>query len=410
MNAISSCLRFTAPSTKPWRALALLPWCLASVLPAAHAQSVTALACVPALIGGGSGGTSTCTVTLGAAAPAGGAAVLLASSLSALAASVPQITVPAGQVSASFQVGTNARYRLHAGVAFNAVITATRVASAGASASATLTVSAPPRPADISSGVSPGARFQWQGKVCGGIGPVGGLAEVLYQCSPATRTAFGSCTFLQECSIGCRRVAPAGATFKDFCATTGPNPVALSKSLAISGDRVAASLVTETPVGTRLTQGLPGAISNQGMVGGIGGISVNADIFPHEGGITIPSGANSAGFTVATSYVPTVTFIDVVGNWGDAGSVTTTNGRTGHAWLALVPPQPAPALPMPTLGDFKITGGNPVSGGQASIGQIDVSGVSSGGGPTVTLRSSTRTSPRCRPPSACLLVGCWGSR
>ena len=384
MSLSDLCPRPENPAPRPWRALALLALCLASLLPGARAQSVTALACVPAVIGGGSGGSSNCTVTLGAVAPAGGAAVTLGSSLTALAASVPQLTVSAGRASASFTVTSNARYRLHAGLPFNVVISATR----GTTASAGLSVTAPPRPADFNSGVSPGARFQWQGKICGQIGPVGGNAEVLYQCSPASRTAFGSCTFLQECSIGCRRVAPAGATFHDFCATSGPNPVALSRRLAISGDRVPATLLTEAPVGARLTQGLPSPISNQGMVGAIGGISVNADAFPHDGGITIPTGASSAAFTVATSYVPTVTFIDVVGGWADAGSVTTTNGRTGQAWLTLVPPQPAPTLPMPTLGDFKITGGNPVSGGQTSIGQIDVSGVSSGGGPTITLTSS----------------------
>ena len=365
-------------------ALTLIAWVLAATASTARAQSVTSLACIPAIIGGGSGGSSTCTVTLGSAAPAGGAAVTLASSLTALAASVPNVTVPAGQATASFSVATNARYRRYSALPFNVVISATRTTTA----SATLSVTAPPPPADFSSGVSPGARFQWQGRVCGQIGPIGGNAEVLYQCTPATATTFGSCTFRQECNLGCRRVAPAGVTFNDFCATSGPNPVALARSYAVSGDRVAATLVTEAPVGAALTQGLPGAISNQGMVGAINGISANAGVFPHDGGITIPRGASSVGFTVATSYVPQATFIDVTGNWADAGSVTTTNGRTGHAWLTIVPPEPAPALPLPTLGDFKITGGNPVIGGQGSIGQIDVSGVTSAGGPTLTLTSS----------------------
>ena len=384
MNLIESRYRVLARPSRPWRALALLAFSLASLAPGVQAQSVTSLACLPAVIGGGSGATSTCTVRLGAAAPAGGAVVTLASSLTALAASVPRLTVPSGQTSASFAVATNARYRLEAGLPFNVAISATRVTTA----SATLNVTAPPRPADFSSGVPPGARFPWQGSVCGGIGPVGGNAGVLYQCSGPTVTAYGSCTLKQECSTGCRRVAPNGATFKDFCATSGPNPVAISKSYVVSGDRVPASLVTEAVVGTKLTQGLPSAISNQGVVGGIGGVSVNASIFPHDGGITIPSGASSVGFAVATSYVPTPTFIDVTGDWADAGSVVVTNGRTGHVWLTIVPPEPAPALPLPTLGDFKITGGNPVVGGQASIGQIDVSGVTSGGGPTLTLTSS----------------------
>ena len=186
---------------RPGRALALAAAFLA--LPfASQAQSVSALACVPAVIGGGSGATSTCTVRLGAPAPAGGAVVTLASSLTALAASVPRVTVAAGQTSANFAVATNARYRLGAGLPFNVVISASR----GTTASASLNVTAPPRPADFSSGVPPGARFPWQGSVCGGIGPVGGSAGVLYQCSGPTGTSYGSCTLKQECSLGCRRV------------------------------------------------------------------------------------------------------------------------------------------------------------------------------------------------------------
>ena len=206
-------LEFRRRLLTPWRAygwamaLPLIAWALAATTTAAHAQSVTALACIPAIIGGGSGGASTCTVTLGAAAPAGGAAVTLASSLTALAASVPKVTVPAGQSSASFSVATNARYRRYSALPFNVVISATRTTTA----SATLNVTAPPRPADFSSGVSPGARFQWQGRICGQIGPIGGNAEVLYQCTPATATTYGTCTFRQECNLGCRRVAPSGA-------------------------------------------------------------------------------------------------------------------------------------------------------------------------------------------------------
>jgi hypothetical protein len=147
-------------------------------------------------------------------------------------------------------------------------------------------------------------------------------------------------------------------------------------------------LVTEAPVGTNLTQGLPGVISNQllngvAFPGAINGVSATASHFPHEGGITIPTGASSVGFDVATSFVPVTTFVDVVGDWNN-----NTAGRSGHAWIAMASPNPPPALPIPTLGDFKITGLNPVTGGQSSIGQIDISGITSGGGPTITLTSS----------------------
>lgn len=349
-----------------------------------HAQSVASVACIPTVISGGSGGKSTCVVRLSAPAPASGAAVTLGSSLSALAASVPKVTVPSKQSTATFTVVTNARYRQYSGLAFGVVVSATR----GATVTSTLNITAQSPPADFSSGVGPGDQYQWQGKICGRIGPIGGNAEILYHCDPATMTAFGTCTFQQECSAGCRRTPPTGVVFNDSCPSAGPNPVALGRSYAVGGARVPAILVTERPVGVLGTQGMPGAISNQGVPGDIGGVSVNASQFPHDGSIPFPKGSSTADFAVATSVVPETTFIDVVGQWWNAASNVITNGRTGHAWLTIVPPESPPPLPIPTLGDFKVTGTNPVTGGQPSIGQIDVSGISSGGGPTISLSSS----------------------
>ena len=39
------------------------------------------------------------------------------------------------------------------------------------------------------------------------------------------------------------------------------------------------------------------------------------------------------------------------------------------------PPDPAPAVAIPTLGDFQITGFNPIVGGDSTIGQIDMSAI-----------------------------------
>lgn len=100
----------------------LIAW--AQLLPSAYAQTVTSLACSPSVIAGGSGGSATCTVTLSAAAPAGGTVVTLTSSLTELAASVPRITVPAGQTTANFTVATNAMYRRYSLLAFSANISA----------------------------------------------------------------------------------------------------------------------------------------------------------------------------------------------------------------------------------------------------------------------------------------------
>src|SRR6185295_18903008 len=132
----------------------------------------------------------TCTVTLSAPAPAGGTVVTLASSLLELAASVPTITVPAGQSTGTFTVAANGTLR-----------------------SATVTVTAQPRPADFSSGSQAGSNTQWSGLMCGGIAPIGGREGILYSCSAAQGTGFGTCTFHQECSLGCNRRPPSGGTF-----------------------------------------------------------------------------------------------------------------------------------------------------------------------------------------------------
>jgi len=345
----------------------------------AHAQSASSLSCSPSVIAGGSGGSATCTITLSAPASAGGTAVTLASSLVELAATLPVITVPAGQSSATFTVATNGQYRPYSGIGFTATISAS---ANGATRTATISVTAQPRPADFSSGSQAGARFQWDGLMCGGIAPINGQEGILYRCSPAQGTGFGSCTFQQECSLGCKRVPPTGTTFNDFCAASGPNSVSISRSTIVSGDRVPASIVLEAPAGHAqdLEQGVPGVIDP----------NFNASFFPHNGGIGFTVGATSVPFDVATSSVPAIEFVDVVGFWFNASipPFLITNGRAGHSWLVMTPPDPPPAAPIPTLGDFLITGFNPITGGDSTIGQIDLSGLSRTGGPTFTVTSS----------------------
>ena len=346
--------------------------------PPTHAQTPSTLACSPSVIAGGSGGSATCTVTLSAAAPAGGTVVTLASSLVELAASLPTVTVPAGQSSGTFTVATNPGYRAYSGLQFDATISASANAT---TRTAIITVTAQPRPADFSSGSQAGARFQWDGLLCGGIAPIGGNQGILYSCSPAQGTGFGTCTFHQECALGCRRVPPNGSTFNDFCSTGGPNSVSLSRNVIVSGDRVPASIVNETPAGQGLDQdvGVPRLLDP----------NFNSSTFPHNG-ITFTTGQATVPFSVATSYVPAIQFVDVGGFWYNASipPFLITNGRAGHAWLVMLPPNPPPAAPIPTLGDFLITGFNPITGGDSTIGQIDMSGLSRTGGPTFTLTSN----------------------
>ena len=353
-----------------------------------QSPSVASLTLTPSTIAGGSGATATGTVLLTAPAPAGGAVVALSSSNSELAATMPSVTVPQGATSAPFAVATNSRYRAYSNLSFIATISATL----GVTRSATLTVTAQPRPPDFNSGSTAGANTQWSGLMCGGMAPIGGQPEILYSCSPAGASGFGSCTFHQECAIGCRRVPPNGGTFNDFCATSGPNPIEISDNYFASGDHVQATVRTEAPV-TRPTTGVPDVRS----------IGVNArDFSPDDiGGLHFPVGvgATTMNFNVATSYVPAIEFIDVGGFWydDDIPPLLITSGRGGHVWAVMLPSIPPQQDPIPTPVQFKIVGANPTTGDQGSLGQVHTSGLPYGNGPTISFTSSH---PSIVPPPA----------
>ena len=184
---------------------------------------VTFLTLTPSSIAGGCGATSAGTVTLSAAAPSGGQPVALASSIPALAAVPPSITVPAGQTSANFTVWTNPKYRDYSGLAFSPVISAS---ANGGTQSATLSISAAIKLADIQNDTA-----DRHGTVCGGSFPATfGERGILYECfaGPTPGTA-GHCTFKQEClASGCETAGANGFQFGDGCGTGTPYPISES--------------------------------------------------------------------------------------------------------------------------------------------------------------------------------------
>ena len=328
-------------------------------------EGVASLTLNPTTINGGSGGISIGTVTLNAPAPAGGVIVTLTSTNVGLAASMPSITVPAGATTATFTVGTNANYRRYSGLAFSVTISATHAATVGA----TLNVTAQPRPADFPT-AEPAGSTQPLGVLCGGIN-IAGEMGILYECT-VPNVGFGLCVFRQECNIGCR----TNGSGADFCASTGPNPIAVSRNLITSGDRVPSSVVAEAPAAATT----PPTMLGHPLIN----FSSNASIPSTLGGLVFPGGTSSVGFDVGTSYVPKIEFFSVAGYWFRG----TSDGRAGSAWIAMVPPNPPPIQPIPTPIDFKITGINPVTGGQSSSGTIFLSGIPHGIGPTITFTSS----------------------
>jgi hypothetical protein len=288
------------------------------------AAMVTSVTLNPSTVAGGSGGTSTVTVSLSEPAPAGGSLLTISSSNTALAASVPSITVPAGASTATFTVVTNALYRRYSGLGFAAMITVTN-ASTASTKSATLTVRAQPRPPDIL-----GPDSDMSGLFCGGALPDN---AVLLNCvkGPNTFTP-GPCSFVQECPLGCQDLPDQGTTLNAACATTSPFPASLSPTFVVGGGSVNGA--------SQLPQ--PAPANSFGSVQSFSPFAVVSS----PTNFSFPTGATTAGFTISTQAVGVPTFVAI-----DAANIVPEPGpsggtffavRTGLTWLTLDPPANAP--------------------------------------------------------------------
>jgi len=350
--------------------------------------TVASLVLSPSTIAGGTGGTSTGTVTLNGLAPAGGTLVALSSSNPGLAASRPTVLVGEGTGSATFTVATNVRYRRYSGLSFSATISAS---ANGSTQTATLTVTVQPMPADIRNDST-----QRHGTVCGGSFPASsGEQGILYTCfdgpNPGT---VGTCTFNAEClAAGCQTEMSRNFAFNDACASSGPYPIALSPGLIESGSASQGTLSLASPA--------PSGSDAMATAG-----NSQATAFP-TGFFPIPTGATAVPFHVATSILPSIEF-SAVGTSIEIPVPIKKGGiflshRLGLAWLAMTPPEPPPAQPVQTLGQLSVDG-DPVTGGNNSIASVWLSAVSASGGPTIAL-SSDNPQVASVPPSVTISAG-----
>ena len=294
-------------------------------------EGIASLTLTPTTIAGGSGDTSVGTITLNAPAPAGGVVVTITSSNTELAASEATLTVPAGATTATFVVGTNRNYRRYSGLGFSVTISATHGTT---SQSATLGVTGQPRPGTLSS-----FDVQNRGQMCFGVGvrTVGsgyelefGSAGNLFECvAPSSPGQDGTCTFRQECALGCELRAPEnGSDFKDVCATAGPFPVAVNPKLVVGGNTSTATL--------RLSAAAPANSS-----GALSSMTVLANTIPNIS-TPIPVGATTASAEVLTSRVSTPQFAPIDGSYYTPRPDGSRAGRIGLAWMALTPGTPPP--------------------------------------------------------------------
>jgi acetyl esterase/lipase len=261
---------------------------------------LTGVAVSPASAVGGT--SSTGTVTLSAAAPAGGAVVSLSSNKSA--ATVPSsVTVPAGATSASFNVGTSP-----VATAVSASISAFY---RGVTRTASLTVQPPAlskltlTPATLAGGCSTST-----GKVyLTGKAPAGGIVVTLGNANPAAAVP-SSVTVL------------AGSTSASFLITTSTVASTQSGDVTASLNGIAMSVTLSVrPIGVQSLALAPNPVIGPGRVDGTvtlecpapsGGIAValssssSGVAQPDVASLTIPGGQSSGTFTVSTADVTAV--------------------------------------------------------------------------------------------------------
>ncbi len=313
--------------------------------------SVVGLTLNPATIAGGSGATSTGTVTLSEPAPPGGTLITLTSSNPELAASVLKIIVPEGAAGATFTVATNPRYRRYSGLAFAATITASNPRN-GTSRSATLNVTAQPRPTEAVFSLD----SDFKGLLCAGVqfidGQLRGDAGILFDCPLPSQ---GPCKFKQECTLGCLRRPVRGANWDDTCATTPPFPLNLTPRVIVGGNRAAGAVNLTAP-----------AVSGSTASVVTSSLATKASINVPT---AIPVGAASLDFDLATAQVETVTFAHQdahVRTIEAASSVFTT--RQARAWVAVVPPSGGEAAPSVALQSLSVS--SPITGGVFTTGTV----------------------------------------
>ena len=278
--------------------------------------TVASVTLSPSTIAGGSGATSTGTVTLSAAAPNGGQLVALSSSNTALAAEEPSVVVPAGQTSATFAIWTNPRYRRYSGLSFTVTISAS---ANGGGQTAVLTVTAPPAPADISNDTA-----DRHGPVCGGAFPAGsGDRGILYNCvigpNPGTP---GTCTFRKECLVaGCLTQPSNNFQFNDGCDNTLPYPIVLNPTETVGAGSFQITAQRSAPA--------PANGTDAKFLSSSASVTVPFDVI-------IPAGSTSATTTGSNTDVAAGTFASV------NVDLDTINGnfeqhQLGAAWYTVLP-------------------------------------------------------------------------
>jgi len=335
--------------------------------PSPPGPTLSALSVNPTSVVGGT--SSTGTVTLSAAAPAGGAAVSLSDD--SAAATVPtSVTVAAGATTATFTVTTSP------------VTTPTTVSISGLSGGttrfATLTVN-PPAPAAPTL-VSPAndatpaqpVTFDWN--------DVGNATSYEIQVDDTSTiaapfTADQTVTVSQATIGGLPaqrlwwrvRARNAAGVFGPFSATRRFTPQAALAAASLSSVSASPTSVVG-PASSTGTATLTAAAPAGGAVVTL--VSSNPAVAGVPSTVTVPAGATSATFNITTTAVTANTSVTLTG---------TYNGASRTATLTVTPPPPPVSLSSLTVNPTSVTGGS------SSTGTVALTGAAPAGGAVVTL-------------------------
>jgi hypothetical protein len=295
-----------------WTATALAP----------HPPEVASLSLAPPSVT--SGTTSTGTVTLSAAAPAGGAVVTLSSASTAVVTVPSGVTVPAGTTTATFAVATSA-------VTSSTTVTVSGT-SGGATRSAQLTVTPAPTLTSLSlQPTVPGGSTSTGTVTLSAAAPAGGAVVTLSSSSTAVATVPASVT------------VPAGTTTVGLVVST--NAVSSATVVTISATLAGVSrsaALTVTPITalvsislspTDVRGGTPSTativLSGAAPPGGltIKLSSNHPSIAAVPSSITVAAGATSAQVTVSTSRPKSLTEVTISANLANVTRSATLTVR-----------------------------------------------------------------------------------
>ena len=339
----------------------------------ALAPVVSQLACSPTSIA--SGATSTCTVTLGAAAPTGGSAVTISDNSSALTTPA-SVTVAAGASTASFTATAGS-------VTSNQSVTVTAALN-GSSATAAVTVT--PLAVTISKlACSPTSIASGAASTCtvtlSAAAPTGGSAVTISDNSSALTT---------PASV----TVAAGASTASFTATAGSvtSNQSVTVTAALNGSSATAA-VTVTPLAVTISKLAcsPTSIAS----GAASTCTVTLSAAAPTGGSAVTISDNSSALTTPASVTvaagaSTASFTATAGSVTSNQSVTVTAALNGSSATAAVTVTPL-AVTISKLACSPTS----IASGAASTCTVTLSAAAPTGGSAVTIsdNSSALTTP-----------------